>query len=204
MEGPTNHGHDNIGMWSKTTLIPLFRDRAGDITIFCLALRYVEPLPLYASNMTVSIFTNTVVTYTNANAFLQGMGKSRMILDAMHSVAADGVVMCDVHPDLEVFRIRLGEAINFDYDEDLNITIFKRRTSRNGGLISDIERALKMLETIALELVKKRRKPLVLVFNNIHYFKNNDIGNDMLLLLQQKAEAWATSGMLLVYTQIVD
>jgi hypothetical protein len=132
------------------------------------------------------------------------MGKSRMILDAMHSVAAEGVAMCEVHPNLEVLRIRLGEAINFDYDEDLNFSIFKRRTSRDGGPFSDIERALKMLETVALELVDKRQKPLVLVFNNIHHFKNNDAGNDMLLLLQQKAEAWATSGMLFSYMQTIN
>ena len=31
-----------------------------------------------------------------------------MILDAMESISAEGVSVCDAHPDLEVFRLVLS------------------------------------------------------------------------------------------------
>lgn len=50
------------------------------------------------------------------------------------------------------------------------------------------------LEKVALQLAALRGKPVVLVINNVHYFRNNEEGRNMLLQLQQKAEAWAASG----------
>lgn len=32
-----------------------------------------------------------------------------------------GVALCEAHPDLEVFRLRLGRAINFEYMEDSQV-----------------------------------------------------------------------------------
>lgn len=52
------------------------------------------------------------------------------------------------------------------------------------------------LEKVALNLARKKGRPLVLVFNNIHFFQHTDEGRNMLLLLQQRAEAWAESGAL--------
>jgi hypothetical protein len=48
----------------------------------------------------------------------KGGGKSNMVLGAMAAIDAEGVSMCDAHPDLEVFRLRLGKALNFEYNED--------------------------------------------------------------------------------------
>ncbi|SRR6266404_140135 len=50
------------------------------------------------------------------------------------------------------------------------------------------------LEKVALGCAKKTGKPLVLVLNNVHLFNNDDNGKNMLLQLQQRAEAWAASG----------
>jgi hypothetical protein len=50
------------------------------------------------------------------------------------------------------------------------------------------------LEKVALRSAKRTGKPLVLVLNNVHLFNNDDGGRDMLLQLQQRAEAWAASG----------
>ena len=50
------------------------------------------------------------------------------------------------------------------------------------------------LEKVALRSAKKTGKPLVLVLNNVHLFNNDDSGKNMLLQLQQRAEAWAASG----------
>jgi hypothetical protein len=117
-----------------------------------------------------------------------------MIFDAMRAVEADGVAVCEVHPDLEVFRLRLGKALNFEYNEDSQTGVFQRRDPREGGPALDIERALNKLEKVALDMARRRGRPLVLVFNNVHYFKNDDDGKNMLLQLQQRAEAWCASG----------
>jgi len=41
-----------------------------------------------------------------------------MILEAMQNVEAEGASYAECHPDLEVFRHRLGKALNFKYNED--------------------------------------------------------------------------------------
>ena len=55
-----------------------------------------------------------------------------MIFDAMAACNAEGVSMCDAHPDLEVFRLRLGKALNFEYNEDTQTGLFQRRDPREG------------------------------------------------------------------------
>jgi hypothetical protein len=51
------------------------------------------------------------------------------------------------------------------------------------------------LEKVAIRRAARTGRPIVLVFNNIHLFKHDDEGNQLLLQLQQKAESWAESGM---------
>lgn len=51
------------------------------------------------------------------------------------------------------------------------------------------------LEKVALKCAKRRKKPLVLIINNVHHFNNDELGQNMLLQLQQRAEAWAASGI---------
>ena len=63
-----------------------------------------------------------------------------MILDTMRAIQAEGVSMCDAHPDLEVFRLRLGKALNYKYNEDTQTSLFQRRDPREGGPTLDIER----------------------------------------------------------------
>ncbi|KAJ7350473.1 hypothetical protein DFH08DRAFT_111349 [Mycena albidolilacea] len=126
----------------------------------------------------------------------KGSGKGTMIFDAMAACEADGVAMLDAHPDLEVFRLKLGKAINYEYNEDSQTGLFQRRDPREGGPALDIERAMNKLEKVALKAARKRGKPLVLIINNVHFFKNDDQGRGMLLQLQQRAEAWAASGIM--------
>ncbi|KAI0637440.1 hypothetical protein C8Q77DRAFT_1050755 [Trametes polyzona] len=125
-----------------------------------------------------------------------GTGKTTMILDAMKVVQSEGVVVCDVHRDLEVFRLRFGEAINFEYNEDSQMGLFQRREPREGGPLLDIERALAKLNDAALRRAKRTKRPLVLVLTNIHQLYHNEDGRSLLLQLQQRAEAWAASGIL--------
>lgn len=125
----------------------------------------------------------------------KGGGKSTMMLDAMRSIHAEGVSFLDAHPDLEVFRLRLGKALNYEFHEDSQTGLFQRRDPRESGPALDIERALNKLEKVALRRAKKTKKPIVLVFNNIQHFNNDENGRNMLLQLQQKAETWAAGGI---------
>ncbi|EIN06689.1 hypothetical protein PUNSTDRAFT_136530 [Punctularia strigosozonata HHB-11173 SS5] len=124
----------------------------------------------------------------------KGAGKTTMVIDAMRKNQAEGVAMCDAHPDLEVFRLRLGKALNFEYNEDSQTGVFQRRDPRGPAL--DIERAFNKLEKVAIRVSRRTGRPLVLIINNIHHFKNDDEGRNMLLQLQQRAEGWSASGTL--------
>ncbi|KZO90345.1 hypothetical protein CALVIDRAFT_603010 [Calocera viscosa TUFC12733] len=128
----------------------------------------------------------------------KGTGKGSMILSALRGTRADGAAVCEAHPDMEVFRARLGKAINFDYDEDAQFGLFQRRDPKEGGPALDIERALTKLEKFALRIAPKRGKPLVLVVNNLHQLQNDAEGRRMVRLLQQRAEVWAESGILTI------
>lgn len=63
----------------------------------------------------------------------QGSGKSSMLLNSMDACKAEGVSMCDAHPDLEVFRLRLGKALNYEFNEDTQTGLFQRRDPREGS-----------------------------------------------------------------------
>ncbi|XP_006461252.1 hypothetical protein AGABI2DRAFT_204905 [Agaricus bisporus var. bisporus H97] len=131
----------------------------------------------------------------------KGSGKNTMVYESMAACQAEGVSVCDAHPDLEVFRLRLGKAINYEFNEDSQTGLFQRRDPREGGAGLDIERALNKLEKVALRSCQRTGRPLVLIINNVHFFKNDEEGRGMLLQLQQKAEAWAVAGiMTMVFT----
>lgn len=48
----------------------------------------------------------------------KGTGKTSMILEAMRKINGDGVAMFEAHADLEIFRIRLGKALDFEFHEE--------------------------------------------------------------------------------------
>ncbi|EUC55538.1 AAA domain protein, putative [Rhizoctonia solani AG-3 Rhs1AP] len=123
----------------------------------------------------------------------KGGGKSTMVVDAMKELNADGISMCDAHPDLEVFRLRLGKALNYKFNEDSQMGLFQRRDPHEGGPRLDIERAMNKLEKVAIKRAAKTGRPIVLVINNIHLFNNDDEGRLLLKQLQQRAESWAES-----------
>lgn len=85
-------------------------------------------------------------TYISA----QGSGKGTMIFDSMNAIQADGVSMCDAHPDLEVFRLRLGKALNYEYNEDSQTGLFQRRDPREGKIQPSITTTIPVLMTFAV------------------------------------------------------
>jgi late competence protein required for DNA uptake (superfamily II DNA/RNA helicase) len=69
---------------------------------------------------------------------MQGAGKSGMVFDAMLSIRNKGSVFLEAHPDLEVFRLRLGNALNYEFSEDMQAGLFQRPDPRS-GMKSSIE-----------------------------------------------------------------
>lgn len=51
----------------------------------------------------------------------------------MSDIEADGLAYVEVHPDLEVFRLRIGKALNFTFGEDTQSLLFKRKDAREGA-----------------------------------------------------------------------
>lgn len=128
----------------------------------------------------------------------KGTGKSSMLLDAMHKINGEGVSMLDAHADQEIFRIRLGKALNFEFHEDYIGSYFSERGPRDATALLDIERALNKLEKVALKRRKKVGRPLILIINSMHLIRDDDDGKDLVELLQQRAEQWAASNLVTV------
>ena len=126
----------------------------------------------------------------------KGTGKSSMLLNAMQKVNGEGVSMFEAHADLEIFRIRLGKALDFEFSEDYIGSLFSIRGPRETTALLDIERALNKLEKVALQRRRMVRRPLVLIINSMHLLRDDDDGRDLIELIQQRAEQWAASNLI--------
>lgn len=125
----------------------------------------------------------------------KGTGKSSMLIDAMSKIDGEGCAMFEVHADPEIFRIRLGKALDFEFHEDNIGSLFSIRGPRDASAILDIERALNKLEKIALKRRSEVDRPLVLIMNSVHLLRNDKDGQDLLELMQQRAEQWAAANL---------
>ncbi|KAI3403390.2 hypothetical protein KGF56_003811 [Candida oxycetoniae] len=126
----------------------------------------------------------------------KGTGKTSLIMDAMKKINGFNVAIFDAHADPEIFRIRLGRALNFTFNEDYIGSLFSIRGPRDTTALLDIERAFSKLEELAINRISKLHRPLILIINNAHLIKENEEGVKLLELLQQKAEALSGSGLL--------
>ncbi|KAH8887011.1 hypothetical protein GQ53DRAFT_726944 [Thozetella sp. PMI_491] len=122
----------------------------------------------------------------------KGTGKSSMLLEAIRKIDGYGVAMFEAHADLEVVRIRLGRALDFEFAED-RLTYFSERGLRDTTALLDIERALNKLEKVALQRRATVGRPLVVIINQMHLIRDDEDGKDLFELLQQRAEQWAAS-----------
>lgn len=118
-----------------------------------------------------------------------------MILEAMRRAQGSNCTMVDAHADPEIFRIRLGKALDFHFYEDYIGALFSLRGPRDTIALLDIERAFNKLEEVALNVNKKTKKPLILIINNAHLIRDDEGGQNLIELLQQKAEALSGSGL---------
>lgn len=125
----------------------------------------------------------------------KGTGKSSMLIEAMRKIDGDGVAMFEAHADLEICRIRLGKALDYEYHEDYIGGYFSEKGPRDTTALLDIERALNKLEKVALKRRTTVGRPLVLIINQMHLIRDNEDGKDLIELLQQRAEQWAASNL---------
>lgn len=128
----------------------------------------------------------------------KGTGKTSMLLKAMRKIDGDGVAMMEAHGDLEVFRIRLGKALDYEFHEDYIGGLFSFRGPRDSSPLLDVERAFNKMEKIALKRRNSTGKPLVLIMNGVHLLRNDQDGQNLLELIQQRAELWAASNLVTV------
>jgi KaiC/GvpD/RAD55 family RecA-like ATPase len=125
----------------------------------------------------------------------KGTGKSSMLIEAMRKINGDAVAMLEAHPDMEIFRMRLGKALNYEYHEDYIGGYFSERGPRESTALLDIERAMNKLEKVAMIMRRQRGKPLVVIVNQMHLLRNVEEGRDLIELLQQRAEQWAAANL---------
>ncbi|KAI1139356.1 hypothetical protein F5Y05DRAFT_412456 [Hypoxylon sp. FL0543] len=125
----------------------------------------------------------------------KGCGKSSMLLEAMRKIDGEGCAMFEAHADLEIFRIRLGKALDYEFHEDYIGGYFSERGPRDTTALLDIERAMNKLEKVALLHRAKKNKPLILIINQTHLIRDDEDGKDLLELLQQRAESWAAANL---------
>ena len=48
----------------------------------------------------------------------KGTGKTSMLLNAMRKIDGEGVAMFEAHANLEIFRMRLGKSLDFEFHEE--------------------------------------------------------------------------------------
>lgn len=125
----------------------------------------------------------------------KGTGKSSMILEAMQRIDGKGISVVDAHPNTEIFRLRLGKALDFEFHEDNIGSLFSIRGPRDASALLDIERAFNKFDKVAMKHRNAGGKPLIIVINNTHMIRDDDDGRDLLELLQQRAEQWCASGL---------
>ncbi|RDW68048.1 hypothetical protein BP6252_09444 [Coleophoma cylindrospora] len=128
----------------------------------------------------------------------KGTGKSSMLLDAMQKIDGEGCSMFEAHADLEIFRVRLGKALNFEFHEDYIGSYFSERGPRDSTALLDIERAFNKLEKVAMNRRHRVGRPLILIINSVHLLRDNEDGRDLLELMQQRAEQWAAANLVTV------
>ncbi|KAK5707979.1 hypothetical protein LTR97_000518 [Elasticomyces elasticus] len=128
----------------------------------------------------------------------KGTGKSSMLIDAMAKIDGEGCAMLEAHADPEIFRIRLGKALDFEFHEDNIGSLFSIRGPRDASALLDIERSFNKLEKVALKRRDRVGKPLILIINSTHLLRDDVPGRDLLELLQQRAEAWAAGNLMTV------
>jgi hypothetical protein len=71
----------------------------------------------------------------------KGTGKTSMLLNAMRRIDGEGIALLEATGDVEIFRHRLGKALNYEFHEDYVGGLFSFKGPRDTTPLLDIERA---------------------------------------------------------------
>ncbi|CAJ0646659.1 9139_t:CDS:2 [Entrophospora sp. SA101] len=82
------------------------------------------------------------------------------------------------------------------FDEFILTSLDDEHVGKNS--LEYFEKAFNMIELVAVKYSRRRGRPLVLIINNIHAFKDDEDGEDLLELLQQRAESWAAAKLVTI------
>lgn len=74
-------------------------------------------------------------------------------------------------------------------------SLFSIRGPRDTTALLDIERAFNKLEKVALSRRRTGSPPLVLIVNSTHLVRDDHDGQNLLEMIQQRAEQWSASGL---------
>lgn len=74
-------------------------------------------------------------------------------------------------------------------------SLFSIKGPRDTTALLDIERAFNKLEKVALARRRRGSPPLILIVNSTHLVRDDHDGQDLLEMIQQRAEQWAASGL---------
>ena len=74
-------------------------------------------------------------------------------------------------------------------------SLFSIRGPRDTTPLLDIERAFNKLEKVAVNRRSIGKTPLLLIVNSVHLVRDDHDGQDLLEMIQQRAEQWAASGL---------
>lgn len=76
-------------------------------------------------------------------------------------------------------------------------SLFSIRGPRDASALLDIERAFNKLEKVAVARRHEGKPPLVLIINSAHMIRDDHDGQDLLEMVQQRAEQWAASDLVI-------
>jgi hypothetical protein len=83
-------------------------------------------------------------------------------------------------------------------------SLFSIRGPRDTTALLDIERAFNKLEKVALTRRREGSTPLILIINSTHLVRDDHDGQDLLEMIQQRAEQWAASGLVTTSKKEID
>ena len=76
-------------------------------------------------------------------------------------------------------------------------SLFSIRGPRDTTALLDIERAFNKLEKVAVTRRHQGKHPMVLIINSLHMVRADQDGQDLLEMIQQRAEQWAASNLII-------
>lgn len=130
----------------------------------------------------------------------KGSGKTTSIIQAMKEQNADGVAFFEAHSDPAIVVDRMSESCNYSMHRDYLGNLVGLSDLSGMSSFQHLERLLHKLERALISRRQKTGRPAVIVMNAAHLLMQgedesaNEDALEILTVLQQRAERWASAG----------